>query len=63
MARRRSGRGGGGGGRSKAHRAPTFRATCRGCGKTEQMPVRPPANIDLYCQDCITKGVRPAVGA
>lgn len=49
MARKRSG---GRGGRSKAYRAPGFRVACKGCGKIQKMPERPPPGIDLYCVDC-----------
>lgn len=49
MARKRSG---GRGGRSKAFRAPGFRVECKGCGKIQKMPERPPPGIELLCVDC-----------
>lgn len=55
MARKRSGRHGGGGRRSKAYRASNFRATCSSCGIVMQVPVRPPAGIELKCVNCLAK--------
>lgn len=48
MARKHSG----GSRRSKAHRAPAFRATCKGCGTITVLQMRPPPGIDLYCVAC-----------
>jgi hypothetical protein len=52
MARKFGGRGGG---RSKAHRVPTFRSTCKGCGVIATVIVRPPPGVDLYCVACDLK--------
>lgn len=48
MARKHSG----GSHRSKAHRPPKFRVTCKKCGVVQEVGVRPPAGVDLYCVAC-----------
>jgi CxxC-x17-CxxC domain-containing protein len=52
MARKRSGRHTGGARRSQNFKNRTFQATCQGCGKVAEVPVRPPPGVALYCITC-----------
>lgn len=52
MARKRSGRHSGGSRRSQNFKNRSFRATCQGCGKVAEVPVRPPPGVALYCVEC-----------
>ena len=52
MARKRSGRHSGGSRRSQNFKNRSFRATCQGCGKVAEVPVRPPPGVALLCVEC-----------